>query len=594
MTVARGSKEVALSKARGASSGRLALRHAGQVAAVILLFGGLGALAGAAAGHGSMLDLATWRGVAAEALLGALVVGALVYRHTDRVVSQRQEVVGGTGWRAATGGIARDVGVLLAAAFATFVYRVSGTGDTVGSIDWLAVAAPPLLALAAGTAVVRLAPALLGPAAALARRGRGAVGFLGTTLARRRVRLVAAPLTGLVIVVAAGMFAAGFDASVVARVRADALRQTGADARVEFANDDVLATGATEANLALDPALPAAAARLRGVTGTATAWVTAADAQFQPADFGQALVLIAVDAESFRKLADTTAAEGSGQVSRIPAAWPADPGAARAVSALVSPNLKDVVGSTGGVQFRGYSAQLAYTAAADIPAADSVYAKYGTAYAIVPLSQLEQNAVQVQTGTPLAQTARPTVAWLSGDPEEAQLRELPGIGTNYTISVLKQVRAAGFGSGQVAAGRDVFRLVEALCLGFYGLCLLLLIAATRRAARDSALLARVFGLSVGRSRALSVLVPLPMAGAAVAGGAGIGLALAPLLGPLIRGAGAGFDGHGSILATGSVGVGWAVAPVMVALGIAAAGILLDLLLWRGAELSVRLRGAEYE
>ena len=138
----------------------------------------------------------------------------------------------------------------------------------------------------------------------------------------------------------------------------------------------------------------------------------------------------------------------------------------------------------------------------------------------------------------------------------------------------------------------MFHLVEALCVGYFALCLLQLLTATRAVSRDSALLLQVFGLGAGRSRVVATLVPLPVAVLAAAAGLGMGAGLSPLLGSLNRGPGGGDDG--SVVAAGSIGWGWTVPVVVLVLAMTVGGVLLDQLLRRPPELSVRLRDAEFE
>ena len=169
------------------------------------------------------------------------------------------------------------------------------------------------------------------------------------------------------------------------------------------------------------------------------------------------------------------------------------------------------------------------------------------------------------------------------------------------------MESQAFATGRVSAARDVFHLVEALCAGYFALCLLQLLTATRTVSRDSALLLQVFGLRARRSRLVATLVPLPVAVLAVAAGLGMGAGLAPMLGSLNHGpAGAGAVGGAggvagafgsagdSVVATGSIGWGWTVPVATLALVMTVGGVLLDQVLRRRLELSVRLRDAEFE
>ncbi|MFD0638130.1 hypothetical protein ACFQ9X_47860 [Catenulispora yoronensis] len=251
------------------------------------------------------------------------------------------------------------------------------------------------------------------------------------------------------------------------------------------------------------------------------------------------------------------------------------------------------------------SFQAVIGAVADVPLAVSVEDRGGTDYIVVAAGQV-----------PGVDPGPPNVAWVTGDTAAMSadaLRTLPGVTKYYAVTTLKDVRSAAFKEGRVSAARDMFHLVEALCAGYFVLCLLQLLTATRTVSRDSALLLQVFGLRAGAGRIVAALVPLPVAVLAVAAGLGMGVGLSPLLGSLDRGAATGASGGSgasaasaasaasdlagtasSVLATGSIGWSWTVPVVAVVLGLTVAGVLLDQVLRRRTELSVRLRDAEFE
>ncbi|MFD0637147.1 hypothetical protein ACFQ9X_41865 [Catenulispora yoronensis] len=269
MAVARRSAEIALCKARGASSWRLAARFAVQTGAVVAAAGAVGVAVALKTGPTPTARHASesWYGAVLATVVSVGIVLVLVRRHTDRVPSQRRERLGG---EARARLAVRDAGLLLGAVGALAFLRSQGLDSASGGIDWVAVAAPALLAFSAGIITVRLVPPLLAGPAFAARARRAAVGFVATVLAVRRVRAVAAPLTGLAVVIAAGMFAAGYDAAVPQQVRNEALRTAGSAARIT-AGQLTSAPGA--AVPAFAPEFTAAASRVRGVTGVATAWV---------------------------------------------------------------------------------------------------------------------------------------------------------------------------------------------------------------------------------------------------------------------------------------------------------------------------------
>ncbi|MFL6117395.1 MAG: hypothetical protein ACJ786_39495 [Catenulispora sp.] len=588
LTVLRRAKDNALGKARGASSMRLALRQATQTSTIVLLGALAGAFSAVRTGHGTLRDPVAWSGAVLVTLLAFGVVWYGVFRQDDRVVPARHEALGEA---ARTRRIVRDAGLLLAAGGALAVYRSQDSANADGSIDWLAVAAPALASFAAGIAAVRLAPVLFGPAVRLLGRRRGAVGFVAAALSGRRVRVVAAPLAGLVVVVAAGMFAAGYDASVTQKVRDDTIRVVGAAARVDALPDRSVAVAEQPRKdptaYQLADGFAAAAAKVPGVRGVFTgrvevggiAPITALGVS-QP----RPITVLTVDPEAFRRAAARALSEGGARGSSVPAdGWPAPPSADGTVAVLASPGLAALYSGQVSVSEAAGSFKAVFGAVADVPLADSVVDRGGTDYVVVAAGQV-----------PGVDPGKPNVAWLTGDtaaiPGRA-LRGLPGVTRSYAVTTLADARSAAYGEGRVSAARDVFHLVEALCVGYFVLCLLQLLTATRTVSRDSALLLQVFGLRAGRSRLVAALVPLPVAVLAVAAGLGMGAGLAPLLGPLDRGAAGPGD---SVVATGSIGWGWTVPVATVVLGLTVGGVVLDQVLRRRWELSVRLRAAEFE
>ncbi|MEY9928178.1 putative ABC transport system permease protein [Catenulispora sp. GP43] len=574
LTVMRRARFVALYRARGASAVRLALRHATQTATVVAVFAALGAFGAVRAGRGTLRDPAAWSGVVLVTLLTFGVVGYSVLRAGDRVVSARHEAVGET---ARVRRIVRDAGLLLAAGGALAIYRSQGSGNPDGSIDWIAVAAPALLAFAAGIAAVRLVPALFGPAVRVLARRRSVVGFVAAALSGRRVRVVAAPLAGLVVVVAAGMFAAGYDAAVQQKVRDDTVRSVGAAAQV-----DALPIGVT-----FPDGFAAAAAKIPGVRGVFTGRADFGGiAQITPEGTPQPrpLTVITVDPEAFREAAAAALSDASARGQQVPASWPVPPKADGTVTVLASPGLAGQYSGPVSVSETAGSFKAVIGAYADVPLADSVENLGGTEYVVVPAGEV-----------PMADPGKPNVAWFSADTgavSASALRALPGVTKDFDVTMLADAQSAVYAEGRVSAARDVFHLVEGLCVAYFALCLLQLLSATRAVSRDSALLLQVFGLRAVRSRLVATLVPLPVAVLAVAAGLGMGAGLSPLLGPLDRGpAGGSAD---SIVATGSIGWGWTVPVVAAVLAMTVGGVLLDQMLRRPIELSVRLRDAEFE
>lgn len=154
-------------------------------------------------------------------------------------------------------------------------------------------------------------------------------------------------------------------------------------------------------------------------------------------------------------------------------------------------------------------------------------------------------------------------------------------------SRLDSAEALGLADARVAAARTVFHVVEVLCAGYFALCLLQLLAASRRASRDSALLLQVFGLRASSGRLISVLVTLPLAVVATAAGVTAGAVLAPLVGTVTQGGRA-------VVGTAPTGTRWIAIASGAVLCAVVVGTLLDAALRRAVSLTVRLRAAEFE
>lgn len=594
LTAVRRATYVTLCRARGASPVRLALRHATQVSTVAAAFAVLGALGAVWAGRGTLRDPAAWSGVVLVTVLTFGVIAYSVLQSGDRVVSARHEALGET---ARIRRIVRDAGLLSAAGGALAIYRSQGSANPDGSIDWIAVAAPALLAFAAGIAAVRLVPAVFGPAVRLFGRRRSVVGFVAAALSGRRVRVVAAPLAGLVVVVAAGMFAAGYDASVKQKVRDDTIRTVGAAARIDAHPD----------RAEFPDGFTAAAASVPGVRSVFAGRVEIGGiAQITAQGIPQArpITVLTVNPEDFRHAAAAALSDSSARGQAVPPNWPAPPAADGAVSVLASPSLAGLFTGSVSVSESAGSFKAVIGAYADVPLADSVEDRGGTDYVVVPAGEV-----------PTVDPGKPNVAWFSGGTggiSAPALQALPGVTKADVVTTLGAVQSEAYHQGRVSAARDVFHLVEALCVAYFALCLLQLLTATRAVSRDSALLLQVFGLRSGRSRLVATLVPLPVAVLAVGAGLAMGAGLSPLLGSFSNGpAGASAASGGatagaagstgaagavtdSVVATGSIGWGWTVPVVAVVLAMTVGGVLLDQLLRRRIELSVRLRDAEFE
>lgn len=563
--VVRRSAEIVLCKARGAAPGRLALRFALQSGFVVGCGAFAGVLIATAAGVAAGGTVQAWPGAVVVTLAAAASVFGRVLAHIGEPGSARREPAG-TDPAAKIPRLVRDIAVPLAAAAAVGVLRGRGPQSGSGSFDWVAIAAPALLAFAAALVVVRAVPVLWAVPFAVARKRRGALPFVATALAGRRVRVLAAPLAGLVVATAAATFAVRLDSSVTQGVRDDALYAVGAEARVEAIPDPSMTALNNGAVVALPDGFAAEAAAVPGAGQVLSAFVGAAGIAGVPSAPPNVAVL-AADSGALRTLTQRAARESGGRSGRVPSDWPSQPSRAGTVTALVSPDLTRLVGTHATLALPTETVEVDFVAAADLPTAAVVAGEYGPGYVVLPADQMGAEAM------------KPDAVWITGRPDIKALRSLPGVQPYYPLASYAQASAAGYADGRTSAAHAVLRMAELLSIGFGLLCLVQTMAGTRTAARDSALLLRVLGLSESGGRLLGPATTLPLSVLAAAGGLAMGTALAPLLADLVPGAPSG---------------GWLVPVIGVAAVCTVGGAGLEAALWRRQQVSVRLRAAEFE
>ncbi|GAA2058923.1 hypothetical protein GCM10009839_81220 [Catenulispora yoronensis] len=565
MVVARRSAEIVLCKARGASPRRLAARFTVQSGFVVGVGSVVGVLGACAAGVASAGGVGGWPAVAVLAPATGAVVFGRVLAHADHPVSARrepQEADAGT----RTPRLVRDLAVPLAAAAAVGVLRTSGARNGSGSVDWLAVAAPALLAFAAALVVVRAVPVLWAVPFGVARRRRGTLPFVASALAGRRVRVLAAPLAGLVAATAAATFAARLDSSVAQRVRDDALYAVGAGARVEAVPDRAMTALNRGAEVFLPDGFAARAAALPGTGQVLGAYVGAAGVSDNPDAPSNVAVLVA-DSAQLRSLTSRAAGEADAHSGSLPKWWPSRPVRPGAVTALVSPDLARLAGDRATLDFGTGAVDVELVGTADLPTGSVVGAEFGPGYVVLPADQLG------------AAAPKANAVWITGHPDLGALRKLPGVQPWYPTGTYAQVVAAGYADARTDAAHAVLRMAELLSVGFALLCLLQTLGATRAAARDSALLLRVFGMAESRGRLLGPAITLPLLLLALAAGLAMGTAFAPLLGDVVPGA---------------PSDGWLLPVAGVAVLGACAGVALEAGTRGRQRMSVRLRAAEFE
>ncbi|MEY9891609.1 putative ABC transport system permease protein [Catenulispora sp. MAP5-51] len=571
--VTRRASEIVLCKARGAAPGRLALRFAAQSGLVVAFGAAAGVLGATVAGVAAAGTVRAWPGAVLVTLAGVASVFGRVAAHPDQPgAAHREPADGGAGAGPGADAAARiprlvrDIAVPLGAAAAVGVLRSRGTQSGSGSFDWLAIAAPALLAFAAALVVVRLVPVLWSVPFAVARRRRGALSFVAAALAGRRVRVLAAPLAGLVVATAAATFAARLDSAVTQGVRDDALYAVGAGARVEAIPDPSAIALNGGATVSLPAGFAAKAAAVPGAGQVLTAFVGAAGISgvaSAPAN----VAVLAADSGGLRALTRRAASESGGRSGQVPADWPMRPSRPGTVTALVSPGLAGLVGTHATLALPAETVEVDFVAAADLPTASVIAGEYGPGYVVLPADQMGAKAV------------KPDAVWVTGHPDIKALRALPGVQPYFPSGSYAQASAAGYADGRTTAAHAVLRMAELLSVGFGLLCLAQTMAGSRSAARDSALLLRVLGLSESGGRLLGPATTLPLLALATAGGLAMGASFAPLLGAQVPGV---------------PRDGWLVPVIGVVAVCTVGGVVLEAALRRRERASVRLRAAEFE
>ncbi|KJS52639.1 hypothetical protein VM98_30065, partial [Streptomyces rubellomurinus subsp. indigoferus] len=269
LTTDRRRAEIHLLRARGGSRGGVLLRLLGEGAVTVLPAAALGTALALV-----LLPTPRW-GHAVTAALAATLLALLAFPARAALLWSGPRVRAGAGVRVpsrarlrtrtrtrtrprsrsgAAGGPRRLVGeltVLAVTVAAVAEARRRGLGHPGAASDPLLIAAPLLIAVTAGLLLARLQPLLIGRLAALARRGRGLIGFLGLARAARgttgRRRASALPLLALLIAVTA----TGFGATVLDTVDHSRLRAarlaTGGDIAVTVPDFATLPASFTDA-----------------------------------------------------------------------------------------------------------------------------------------------------------------------------------------------------------------------------------------------------------------------------------------------------------------------------------------------------------
>ncbi|WP_151773263.1 FtsX-like permease family protein [Streptomyces abyssomicinicus] len=521
LAASRRRAELTLVRARGASlpalTGRLLAETAvaavpaaalGLTAALLLVPGGRWAPAALAAGA-----------VAVVASL-ALPLRAAAAHRTVRVHAPREDAVSARPSRRRT--VAELTLLVLAAAAVEALRRRGVAGGS--AADPLTALAPVLIAVITALVVARLLPALLRLAARPAGRLRGLVGHLAMARAGRASGPAVLPLLALLVSLATAAFGGSVLAGVEQARQDSALREVGADARVET----------------VDPLPGPVADALRDLPGVRGSTSAAVFYKSDTEDGRRSLPVAAVDPGPYAALA---ARSGLGAFPA--AALEADRGSGGGA---------DSGGDSGGAGSDGAGSGAGSDGAgSDGPvlpavASPSVADLLGDGPATLRLTQeatVTVRVVAVRELTPAvagshfllvdrsalpAKAARPNLLLLSGDrPDGDRIREVAGEAATVLV---RTERLALHVDSPLQSGAERFWTAAVLISALYA-ALALVLTQLRAAPERAALLARLrtMGLTRRQGRGLLVLESLPQALPAALGGVLAGWATVRLLAP---------------------------------------------------------------
>ncbi|MBR7834941.1 hypothetical protein KDL01_16830 [Actinospica durhamensis] len=452
------------------------------------------------AGHGAL----EWA-VAGCGALGAPVLAASVVARAPRVASASRRRRGSR-W------IGRGTALLIGAVAVVGVRMRTGTGT---GVDPLTALLPSVLAVDAAVLVSMLIPLLVRPAARLAGRGRGLVGYLAAAAAARRPTVDLVTAGALTAAATAAVFASCFTATLGTARVTESWQYVGADLRVS----SVAGSGG-----ALDPDALAAVAAAPGIAAHAEASVFAEQSLLVPQG-GVSVTVYVVDPAEYRGLIRGTPLDTPAVESELDALSAAH-GSAGTVPALVSADLLGLVqglpsGSGPTIVLAENTLDLApLGSAAAFPPATGT-----SSYLVVPRAGLSQALPAFQTGS--------TVAWYTYKPG---VTAPPAAAARVPASAVatRAETMGGYGNDLLSAlSAWISRAAGVLDVLLAAACVLLAAAATAKARAASSAFLLTMGTRRRSAAAVSVFETVPMllaiGVAAVAAGYGAAQALLPAL-----------------------------------------------------------------
>ncbi|MCX4755461.1 hypothetical protein [Kitasatospora purpeofusca] len=550
----RRTAELRLLQARGGSRAGILLRLLGESAVTVL------PAAGAATALALVL-LPTPRWTAAVlAAVAATLLAVLALPVRAAALLSRPPGTGGPPDGARASGRRRAVGELLVLAVtgaAVAEVRRRGAAPPASGPDPLLVTAPLLVALSGGLLLARIQPPVVGRLAALARRGRGPIAFLGLARSARdssgRHRPAVLPALALLLAVTtAGFGATLLDTVDGARLRA-ARTAVGGDAAVLVPQDAPL----PEAFVTAADALP-------GVRASTGVRIERQTYLLGAGRLAVQVTLVVVEPRAYAEIARTVGAGAFDPALLNDAAVLADP------AVLVDAAPSDTAPSTVAPSDAPVPALVSPGLAAQLtpgpqrlrtPGGELLATVVGTTPATPALPEAVREFVVVPVGAAAArlpELARPDNWFAVGDIDGDRLRPLfaargladasglagllreearevseepGGIPDGYLVRTARETAAA------LAADplqHSTVRLFRSAAVAGVAFALLAVLLTVLRASPDrAAVLARLrtMGLRPREGLALIVAETVPQTLAAVAGGAVVAAGAVALLGP---------------------------------------------------------------
>jgi putative ABC transport system permease protein len=432
---------------------------------------------------------------AAAAVVGLLVVpvaGLFAVRPGGVVSPRRRD---GVRRRAAPARVTVELSVVILAGLGVLLMHRRGL--SLAGVDPYLSAVPVLLAVAAGLVALRLYPWPLLLLAGMARRVRGAVGFLALARAGRAAPGAAMALVVLVLAIAVGGFAGTVNTGVAQGRDAGAVQIVGAHVRVVAENMPAEAVSAVS--------------RVPGVTAVAATGRTATLIDQERRSPLRNVAVVLVDTVAYqrvlaevgvrRQLPEPVLAATPG-AEPLPVLAPADAAHRDQLAVRVGEQehpvrvVGDVAGLPGPDRDRAW--MLVPRQAFDAPA---------------QLDELQIAGTRVDPDR-----VREALAGLVPEPQVSSLagqrEQLEATGFNDGLTLVFLAGTAGGAAGGVLA------------------VALALVVQARARGRTLSLL-RTMGLTVGQARRLLLVELLPLTALAVLTGAAVGVALPLLLAPAL-------------------------------------------------------------